>query len=128
MKHSERFVRLVEEARERVSEIGVDETRDKLERGDDVVLIDVREDHEWEAGHVAGAIHVGKGIIERDIENHVDDPNKEIILYCGGGYRSALAADNLNRMGFTNVKSMIGGWRAWNERGYAVNGGKESSS
>ena len=117
MKHSERFVRLVEEARERVSEIEVDETREKLERGEDVLLIDVREDNEWNAAHPTGAIHLGKGTIERDSETTVPDKNTELILYCGGGYRSALATDALQRMGYTNVFSLEGGWRAWQEAG-----------
>ena len=114
MDHSPGFLKLVEDARSRVREISVEETRTKLERGK-AKLIDVREESEWAAGHVRGAQHMGKGIIERDIEKKIPDQNAEIILYCGGGYRSALTADALQRMGYTNVSSMKGGWRAWQE-------------
>ncbi len=91
-----------------------------MDNGDKFILVDVREDNEWEQGHIVGATHIGKGIIERDIENHVPDLNAEIVLYCGGGYRTALAADNLQKMGYTNVISMDGGWRRWNELGFPV--------
>ncbi|MDQ3256791.1 MAG: rhodanese-like domain-containing protein, partial [Acidobacteriota bacterium] len=93
------------------------EARERLASSADIRLIDVREDNEWEAGHAAGAAHLGRGIIERDIEKEVPDKGAELILYCGGGYRSALAADNLQRMGYTNVHSMAGGWTAWQEAG-----------
>lgn len=116
--HSDRFVRLVEEARERVREITPEETRAVMQAAANVVLVDVREESEWEAGHIRGALHIGKGVIERDIETQIPDTDAEIILYCGGGYRSALAADNLRKMGYTNVSSMAEGWRGWNERGY----------
>ena len=116
MDHSPGFLRLVEEARSRVREISVEDVRRKLERGK-AKLIDVREESEWAAGHVRGAQHLGKGIIERDIEKKIPDKNAEIILYCGGGYRSALSADALQRMGYANVASMAGGWRAWQEAG-----------
>ena len=116
MDHSPGFLRLAEEAKSRVREISVEETRKKLESGR-VTLIDVREEREWAAGHVRGAQHLSKGIIERDIEKKIPDQNAEIILYCGGGYRSALTADSLQRMGYTNVSSMAGGWRAWQEKG-----------
>lgn len=116
MDHSPGFLRLAEEAKSRVREISVEETRKKLESGR-VTLLDVREESEWAAGHVRGAQHLSKGIIERDIEKKIPDPNAEIILYCGGGYRSALTADSLQRMGYTNVSSMAGGWRAWQEKG-----------
>ena len=115
MDHSPGFLKLAEEAKSRVREISVEETRKKLESGR-ATLIDVREESEWAAGHVRGAQHLSKGIIERDIEKKIPDQNAEIILYCGGGYRSALTADSLQRMGYTNVSSMAGGWRAWQER------------
>jgi rhodanese-related sulfurtransferase len=118
MRHSEGFLMLVNDAKTRVNEVNIDETKARMASGDAVRLIDVREDKEWEAGHVAGAEHMGRGVIERDIEEKIPDKNAEIILYCGGGYRSALAADNLQRMGYTRVSSMDGGWRAWNEAGY----------
>lgn len=122
MDHSPGFLRLAEDARSRVREISVEETRRKLESGR-VTLIDVREESEWAAGHAPGAEHLGKGIIERDIEKKIPDQNAEIILYCGGGYRSALTADSLQRMGYTNVSSMAGGWRAWQEKGGQIESG-----
>jgi len=117
MKHSEGFLNIVNDAKSRVREVTVEETQARTQRGAEVKLIDVREDNEWEAGHAAGAIHLGKGIIERDIETAVPDKEAELILYCGGGYRSALAADALQKMGYTNVFSMAGGWKAWKESG-----------
>lgn len=99
-----------------VREIGVEEARRKLESGE-AKLIDVREDSEWAAGHVRGAEHMGRGVIERDIEVRIPDKAAELILYCGGGFRSALSADNLQKMGYTNVQSMAGGWRAWTAAG-----------
>lgn len=114
MEHSPGFLRLVEDSKTRVREISVNETRAKLERGG-AKVIDVREESEWASGHARGAHHVGKGVIERDIEKKVPDKSAEIILYCGGGYRSVLAADVLQRMGYTNVASMAGGWRGWQE-------------
>jgi rhodanese-related sulfurtransferase len=114
MRHSEGFLKLVEDAKTRVREIDVHETQKRLQAGE-ARVIDTREDREWEAGRVAGAEHLGKGIIERDIEEVVPDKDAPIILYCGGGYRSALAADALQKMGYKNVFSMAGGWRAWNE-------------
>ncbi|MGH9901606.1 MAG: rhodanese-like domain-containing protein [Pyrinomonadaceae bacterium] len=122
MKHSEGFLKLVEDAKSRVREVTVEETRARMARGAAVRLIDVREDNEWEAGRAAGAEHMGRGVIERDIEQQVPDKNAELILYCGGGYRSALAADNLQRMGYTNVYSMAGGWKAWKEAGAPTEG------
>jgi len=119
MDHSPAFLRLVEDARSRVREISVEQARAKLEHGR-AKLLDVREESEWTAGHARGARHLGKGIIERDIEKQVPDKSAEIILYCGGGYRSALSADALQRMGYTNVSSMAGGWRAWQEAGGSV--------
>jgi len=115
MVHTEGFLKLVNDAKTRVKEVTVAETRDRLEQNPEATLIDVREDKEWDAAHAAGAIHLGKGIIERDIETTVPDKSTELILYCGGGYRSALAGDVLQTMGYTNVFSMAGGWKAWRE-------------
>lgn len=120
MQHTEGFLRLAGDARARVREIGVEETRRRLVSNSAARLIDVREDHEWHNGHAAGAEHIGRGIIERDIETRCPDKNTELILYCGGGYRSALAADNLQRMGYKNVYSMNGGWKAWADSGAPV--------
>ena len=117
MKHSEGFLKVVDDAKSRVREVSVADTQQRMRENSEAKLVDVREDKEWEAAHAAGAIHLGKGIIERDIETTVPDKNTELILYCGGGYRSALAADVLQRMGYTNVFSMAGGWKAWNEAG-----------
>lgn len=114
MDHSPGFLRLAEDARSRVREVSVAEARGRVEKGQ-AKLVDVREESEWAAGHARGAQHLGKGVIERDIEKRIPDKNAEIILYCGGGYRSALSADTLQRMGYTNVASMAGGWRAWQE-------------
>ena len=123
MKHSPEFLKLVDDAKSRVREVNVDEARRKLESGK-AKLIDVREESEWEAGHARGAQHLGKGVIERDIEERVPNKKAELILYCGGGFRSALSADNLQKMGYTNVSSMAGGWRAWQEAGAPVEKGK----
>lgn len=117
MKHSEGFLKLVSDAKSRIREVTVDETRERMKANDAVRLIDVREDNEWQEAHAPGAEHLGKGIIERDIEEKVSDKTTEIILYCGGGFRSALAADVLQKMGYRNVFSMAGGWKAWNESG-----------
>ena len=122
MKHSEGFLRLVEDAKTRVREVSVEETLGRVSEGG-ARLIDVREDREWEAGRARGAEHMGRGVIERDIENEAPDKSAELILYCGGGYRSALAADNLRRMGYTNVYSLAGGWKAWQEAGAPVEEG-----
>jgi rhodanese-related sulfurtransferase len=116
MIHSERFLKIVDEALGRVTEITPEETLARLERGEGVV-IDTREESEWARGHIAGAIYLGKGIIERDIEKVVPELDRPIVLYCGGGYRSALAADTLQKMGYTNVASMSGGWHGWTELG-----------
>jgi rhodanese-related sulfurtransferase len=118
MKHSEGFLKLVNDAKSRVKEIGIEEYKALPPEGH--VLVDVREDNEWAAGHAAGAIHLGKGIIERDIENKVPDKSTTLVLYCGGGFRSALVADALQKMGYRNPISLDGGWRAWNEAGLAV--------
>jgi rhodanese-related sulfurtransferase len=120
MKHSEGFLKIVNDSKSRIKEVTVSETRERLQENSDARLIDVREDNEWNAAHAAGAIHLGKGIIERDIEATVPEKSAELILYCGGGYRSALAADVLQNMGYTNVFSMAGGWKAWNESGAPV--------
>ena len=118
MKHNEGFLALVNDAKSRVKEIGIDELK-SMPR-EDYQLIDVREDNEWAAGHAAGAIHLGKGIIERDIETKVPDKAETLVLYCGGGFRSALVADALQKMGYQNPISLDGGWKAWNEAGLAV--------
>jgi rhodanese-related sulfurtransferase len=120
MKHSEGFLKIVNDAKTRIKEVTVTETRERLSANRDARLIDVREDNEWNEAHAAGAEHYGKGIIERDIEASVPDKSTELILYCGGGYRSALAADVLQQMGYTNVWSMAGGWKAWKESGAPV--------
>jgi rhodanese-related sulfurtransferase len=120
MKHNEGFLRLVDAARRRVKECTVAEAKARLDRGEVSYFLDVREDHEFSKDHARGALHLGKGIIERDIETVVPDKQASIILYCGGGYRSALAADALQQMGYTNVVSMDGGIRAWREAGYPL--------
>jgi rhodanese-related sulfurtransferase len=118
MKHSPAFLKLVEDAKMRIRETNIHEVKERLDAGDKFILVDVREESEWARGHLPGAIHLGKGIIERDIEQRVPDKNEPLVLYCGGGFRSALAADNLQKMGYTAVLSMDGGWRGWNEAGY----------
>ena len=120
MKHTPGFLKLVEESRARVPEVSVTDVRGMLERGADFELIDVREDREWDAGHLPRARHLGKGVIERDIETQIPDPDRPMVLYCGGGYRSALAADAVQRMGYRNVLSMDGGFRGWTEAGLPV--------
>jgi rhodanese-related sulfurtransferase len=120
MKHAPKFLALVEDARRNIKETTVDEVRRRQQKGEKFLLIDVREDGEWAKGHLPAATHLGKGIIERDIEAAVPDTGKEMVLYCGGGFRSALAADNLRKMGYSNVISMDGGFRGWTEAGYPV--------
>lgn len=115
MEHSEEFLAIADDAKSRVTEISVGETLKRVNDDNDVKLIDVREDNEWEAGHASGAIHMGRGVIERDIVHKFPDKETQMILYCGGGYRSALAADMIQRMGYKNVLSMAGGWTAWKE-------------
>src|SRR6266513_971069 len=115
MKHSEGFLKIVNDAKTRIKEVTVADTRGRLATNSGVRWIDVREDDEWRDGHAAAAEHLGKGIIERDIEATAPDKSTELILYCGGGYRSALAADVLQKMGYRNVWSMAGGWKAWKE-------------
>src|ERR1700704_1423938 len=114
--HSARFLRIVEDAKARVREVSIDDVKGRLDRGDKFILVDVREESEDAKDHLPGAIHLGKGVIERDIEERVPELNTPVVLYCGGGYRSALAADNLQKMGYTNVISMDGGIREWREK------------
>jgi len=120
MQHSEGFLKAVNDAKSRVRENTPEDVRRKQDAGDNFYLVDVREDNEWQKGRAKGAIHLGKGIIERDIEATIPDHNAEIVLYCGGGYRSALAADSLQQMGYKNVISMDGGWKRWRELEYPV--------
>jgi rhodanese-related sulfurtransferase len=117
MAHAPQFLKLVNEAKKKVKETNVADVKRRQEAGEKFLLVDVREDNEWANGHLPGAVHMGKGIIERDIEQRVPDPNAKVILYCGGGFRSALVADNLQKMGYTNVESMDGGWKGWLEAG-----------
>ena len=119
-KHSERFLKIVDESRKRVRELNVDDVKGKLDRGEKFLLVDVREESEFAKDHLPNAIHLGKGVIERDIEERVPDTSAPLILYCGGGFRSALAADNLQKMGYTNVISMDGGIRDWREKGFPL--------
>jgi len=118
--HPEGFLKLVRDAKARIKEEDFHETKKRLDAGEKIVLVDTREDAEWARGHLPGAIHLGKGIIERDIEKTIPDKNTPIVLYCGGGFRSALAADNLQKMGYSNVISMDGGWRGWSEAGFPI--------
>ena len=120
MKHSPQFLKLVSEAKARVRETNVADVKQRIESGEKFLLVDVREDNEWANGHLPGAVHMGRGIIERDIETQVPDTARKIILYCGGGFRSALVADNLQKMGYTSVESMDGGWRGWTEAGLST--------
>ena len=116
--HTERFVKLAEDARSRIQETTTDDVWERMQEGEELTLIDVREESEWAEGRLPGAFHLGRGIIERDIEEHFPDYDVELVLYCGGGYRSALTADSLQKMGYTNVISMDGGYRGWTEHGY----------
>ena len=116
--HPPRFLGLVNDAKTRVRECDVQAVKQRIDRGETFHLLDVREDHEFEQGHLPGAKHLSKGVIERDIEKEIRDTDAPLVLYCGGGFRSALAADALQKMGYTNVISMDGGWRGWNEAGY----------
>jgi rhodanese-related sulfurtransferase len=120
MQHAPGFLKIVEDAKSRVKETTVDEIKERLDHGDKFTLVDVREESEFAKDHLPGAIHLGKGVIERDIEARVPDPKTELVLYCGGGFRSALAADNLQKMGYTNVISMDGGVREWREKHYPL--------
>jgi len=118
--HSPRFLKIVEDARQRIREVTIDDVQAKLDNSERFLLIDVREESEYAADHLPGAIHLGKGIIERDVEARVPDQNTPLVLYCGGGFRSALAADNLQKMGYTHVFSMDGGIRGWREKGFTL--------
>src|SRR5436309_10012948 len=118
MQHSPRFLKIVNDAKSKVKETTVDQVKQKLDGGEKFLLVDVREESEFAKDHLPGAIHLGKGVIERDIETRVPDEKTPMILYCGGGFRSAMAAENLQKMGYTNVVSMDGGWRRWKELGY----------
>jgi len=120
MKHSEGFLKLVDQAKKRIRETTPAEVRRRQQVGDRFHFVDVREDNEWQKGRAAGAIHLGKGIIERDIETSIPDHHAPIVLYCGGGYRSALAADALQQMGYTSVESMDGGWKVWIDMNYPI--------
>jgi rhodanese-related sulfurtransferase len=122
--HPPRFLKIVDDAKTRIRETNIDEVKKKIDRGDKFLLVDVREESEFAKDHLPGAIHLGKGIIERDIEARVPDLNAEMVLYCGGGFRSALAADNLQKMGYKNVISMDGGIREWREKGYPLTNGR----
>ncbi len=116
--HTNRFLTIVNDARKRITETNVQKVNDRRDRGDNFHLVDVREESEWDKGHITNAIYIGKGVIERDIEKKIDNTEAEIILYCGGGFRSALAADNLQKMGYSNVSSMDGGYSGWVKAGY----------
>jgi rhodanese-related sulfurtransferase len=117
MAHAPRFLKLVQDAKKLVKETNVPDVKQRMDAGEKFILIDVREDNEWARGHIAGAVHMGKGVIERDVEERCPDAGTKLILCCGGGFRSALVADNLQKMGYTNVESMDGGWRGWLEAG-----------
>ena len=120
MEHSAAFLKIVDDARAHIREVTIAEARARVEADPAVKLIDIREDREWALGHISGAEHIGKGVIERDIEAKVPDKDAVVILYCGGGFRSALSAEALQKMGYTNVYSMDGGWREWANAGYPV--------
>jgi rhodanese-related sulfurtransferase len=120
MQHSPRFLKIVDDSRSRIKETNVDEVKRKLDYGEEFLLVDVREESEFAKDHLPGAIHLGKGVIERDIESRVPDLNTPMVLYCGGGFRSAIAADNLQKMGYINVLSMDGGVRGWREKNFPM--------
>ena len=117
MAHAPQFLRLVQDAKQRVKETNVPDVKRRIDSGEKLILVDVREDNEWVKGHLPGAVHMGKGVIERDIEQQVPDTGTKLVLYCGGGFRSALVADNLRQMGYTNAISLDGGWRALKDSG-----------
>lgn len=123
MKHSPGFLKLVEDARRHVRECTVEEVKARLDRGEAFHFVDVREDGEYAVDHAAGARHVGRGVLERDVETLIPDPDADIVLYCGGGFRSALAAESLQKMGYRRVQSMAGGIRAWREAGFPLKPG-----
>jgi rhodanese-related sulfurtransferase len=118
MAHAPKFLAIVNDAKKRVKETNVADVKRRMDAGEKIVLVDVREDNEWANGHLPGAIHLGKGIIERDIEARIPETSTKLVLYCGGGFRSAMSADNLQKMGYTNVESMDGGWKGWLAAGY----------
>ena len=120
MAHTPEFLKLVQDAKSRIRETDVQTVKKQLDAGEKIVVVDVREESEWARGHIPGAVYIGKGVIERDIEQKVPDKSATLVLYCGGGFRSALAADNLQKMGYKNAISMDGGWRGWTESGYPV--------
>ena len=124
--HPPRFLKIVDDAKTRVRETTVDEVKARLDRGEKLTLVDVREESEFAKDHLPGALHLGKGVIERDIEERVPKLDTELVLYCGGGFRSALAADNLQKMGYKNVVSMDGGIRDWREKGYSLEAGSRT--
>jgi rhodanese-related sulfurtransferase len=127
MRHSPGFLKLVDDAKSRIREADFREIKRRLDNREKLTLVDVREDNEWVRGHLPGAVHLGKGIIERDVEQAFPDKEASLVLYCGGGFRSALVADNLQKMGYTNVISMDGGWRGWTSAGYPVEKPGESA-
>ena len=120
MAHAPEFLKIVQDAKSRIRETDVQTVKKQLDAGEKIVVVDVREESEWARGHIPGAVYIGKGVIERDIEQKVPDKNATLVLYCGGGFRSALAADSLQKMGYKNAISMDGGWRGWTESGYPV--------
>jgi rhodanese-related sulfurtransferase len=120
MQHAPRFLKIVDDAKSRIKETSVDEVKQKLDRGEKFLLVDVREESEFAKDHLPGAIHLGKGVIERDVEARIPDLNTPVVLYCGGGFRSALAADTLQKMGYTSVLSMDGGVRGWREKQFPM--------
>lgn len=118
MVHSPQFLKLVDDAKKRVKETNVPELKKRVDAGEKLIVVDVREDNEWAKGHIPDAVHMGRGVIERDVEHQIPDTGTKLVLYCGGGFRSALVADNLQKMGYTNVESMDGGWRGWLAAGF----------
>jgi rhodanese-related sulfurtransferase len=120
MDHAQGFLNLVNDAKQRIKQETFRETKKRMDNGEKIILVDTREDAEWARGHIPEAIHLGRGIIERDIEKTIPDKATPIVLYCGGGFRSALAADSLQKMGYRNVISMDGGWRGWTEAGFPI--------
>lgn len=118
--HAEGFLSIVNDAKKRIKETDFRDIKKRMDAGEKMILVDTREDSEWARGHIPNAVHLGKGVIERDVEKTIPDKNAPLVLYCGGGFRSALAADNLQKMGYTNVISMDGGWRGWTEAGFPI--------
>jgi len=118
--HSPAFLAIVNDAKKRVKEADFRDIKKRLDAGEKMILVDTREDNEWAKGHIPGAVHLGKGVIERDVETTIPDKNATLVLYCGGGFRSALAGDNLQKMGYKNVISMDGGWRGWTEANFPI--------